>query len=209
MGFFNSNLNIEVKISDKNTKMGMVPSVSLPPVISCHNCKECVKKCYARRMYQRLSNVREQYDFNWALWNENPDKYFEDISQVMSCTDKFRFHVSGDIPNMDYLERLVAVCRENKKCQVLCFTKNYQDVNNWLTIHKRLPKNLHLIFSVWDNTPYENPFNLPTAHVLYRDGHTTAKNPTHLCDGNCFKCFINDQGCIGLKKGESVVFKQH
>lgn len=209
MGFFNKNLGLSIFISDGNKKMGAVPSVSLTPVASCHNCSECMKHCYARRMYGRYKSLRPQYDANFELYKTNPKSYFKQINKVLSVCDKFRFHVSGDIVDMQYMDMMVQVCRRNPKCEVLVFTKAYQIVNKYMSIVDNMPKNLHLIFSVWDKTSYTNPHNLPTAHVLYKDGHTTAKNPTHLCDGNCFSCFLNHGGCIGLKKGESVVFKEH
>ena len=209
MSKLNSVMNTEVFFSDGNTKMGNVPSVSLPPVKTCHNCAECSKKCYAKRIYARLPVCKNQYDSNYELYKSDPKKYFEDINTVLKNSTFFRFHVSGDIPDAEYFEGMIKACRKNKHCKVLCFTKNYEVVNNFLKARRKLPVNLHLIFSIWDNTPYENPYKLPTAHVLYKDGHTTAKNPTHLCDGNCFKCFIHDKGCIGLERGESVVFKQH
>ena len=38
-----------VKISQRNSKMGNVPSVSLPAVITCREC-DCHQKCYARKL---------------------------------------------------------------------------------------------------------------------------------------------------------------
>lgn len=209
MGMFNKMLDLSIFISDGNKKMGSVTSISLTPVVSCHNCAECKKKCYARRMYGRYPLLRKQYDSNLETYKNNPIEYFKQINKVMSNTDKFRFHVAGDIVDMQYMDMMVQSCRMNPKCQVICFTKAYGIVNSYISKTCPLPKNLHLIFSVWDKTPYINPYNLPTAHVLYKDSHTTAKNPTHLCDGNCFKCFLNHSGCIGLNNGESVVFKEH
>ncbi len=209
MGMFNKMFNLKVFISDGNKKMGAIPSVSLTPVVTCHNCAECKKRCYARRMYGLRPILRTQYDSNTELYKRNPIQYFSDIDKVMSATDKFRFHVAGDIIDMQYMDMMVQICRKNSKCNVVCFTKAYDIVNEYIKNSHQIPENLHLIFSVWDKTPYTNPYNLPTAHVLYKNGTTTAKNPTHLCEGNCFKCFLNGSGCIGLKNGQSVVFKEH
>lgn len=209
MGMFNKMLNLSIFVSDGNTKMGGVPSISLTPVTTCHNCAECKKKCYARKLYGLRPILRKQYDANTETYMTNPVSYFEQIDKVMKVTDKFRFHVAGDIIDMQYMDMMVQICRNNPKCQVICFTKAYEIVNQYIKATCSLPKNLHMIFSVWDKTPYTNPYNLPTAHVLYKNGFTTAKNPTHLCNGNCYKCFLNCTGCIGLKNGESVVFKEH
>lgn len=72
-----------------------------------------------------------------------------------------------------------------------------------------LPNNLHLIYSGWKNLKMKNPYNLPEAHVRYRDGTTTAMEEAIECDGDCTECAITDSGCWVLKKGEQVVFNQH
>lgn len=50
---------------------------------------------------------------------------------------------------------------------------------------------------------------LPEAHVLYRDGTTTAREDAKKCGGNCTECACISGGCWSLKKGEQVVFKEH
>ena len=121
----------------------------------------------------------------------------------------FRFHVSGDIPNMDYLVHMVDISERNPHCQVLCFTKKYELVNAHIVEHGPLPNNLHMIFSGWVGLEMVNPFSLPEAHVRYRDGSTTALPGAKNCSGNCTECAITDGGCWSLKAGEHVVFKEH
>ena len=41
--------DLHVKISDGNTKLGAIPSVSLIPVMDCGNCAICAKSCYDLR----------------------------------------------------------------------------------------------------------------------------------------------------------------
>ena len=51
-----------VSISRGNVKMGAIPSVSLPPIITCSKeaCKHCGKKCYALKI-ARLRPKRESF----------------------------------------------------------------------------------------------------------------------------------------------------
>ena len=55
----------------------------------------------------------------------------------------------------------------------------------------------------------ENPFKLPEAHVLFKDGTTTASDTATPCGGNCTECAITDAGCWTLRQGEQVVFHEH
>lgn len=123
-------------------------------------------------------------------------------------TTHFRFGVSGDIYNADYFEHMVELTRKNKHCEVLCFTKQYDIVNNYLE-HHRLPKNLHLIFSAWKGLEMPNPYNLPEAHVMFRDGTTTASDGAKLCTGNCFECSIAKRNCWSLQKSQQILFAEH
>lgn len=121
----------------------------------------------------------------------------------------FRFHVSGDIPDKDYLTHMISIAERNSHCEILCFTKRYELVNEHLDSGGKVPQNLHFIFSKWRGTEMPNPHNLPEAHVRYRDGTTTASNNAKECGGNCAECAITDEGCWTLKSGEQVVFNEH
>lgn len=201
---------LHVTISRGNSKMGAIPSLSLPPLVSCSPaaCKLCGKKCYARRIVTRRKSVKAAYEKNlWILQNE-PEKFWREVNGALAMATHFRFGVSGDIYDADYFEHMVELTRKNKQCEVLCFTKQFDIVNAYLE-HHRLPKNMHLIFSAWKGLDMSNPHNLPEAHVVFRDGTTTAKDGAKLCTGNCFECCIAKRNCWSLQKGEQVLFREH
>lgn len=199
-----------VVISKGNSKMGQIQSVSLPPIVTCSPlaCKFCGKKCYARKMCKLRPSVKESYDNNLDILLNDKEKFWREVNGAVAFTTYFRFGVSGDIYDDDYLERMVDVARKNKHCQILCFTKKYTLVNSYLTNH-RLPKNLHLIFSVWKGLECFNPNNLSEAHILYKDGTTTAKDGAKYCSGNCTECAVENKNCWTLKRGEQILFKEH
>ena len=119
----------------------------------------------------------------------------------------FRYHVSGDIIDIDYLDRMVKLARELKGTEFLCFTKNYKDVNEYLKNHRK-PKNLHLIFSLpFNGATIDNPHNLPAAGVILKG--TEPKEGWKICGGNCAECACKGVGCWELKKGETIAFYQH
>lgn len=200
---------MNVKISNGNAKMGAIPSVSLPAGVTCRSDCECSKKCYAKRLERMRPSVRQAYKHNYDLLNSDPNTYWREVEASIMMSRFFRFHVSGGIPDAAYFEHMVDIARTNTHCEILCFTKKYDIVNSHINIIGKLPKNLHIIFSGWHDIEMVNPYNLPEAHVRYRDGSTTAREDAKLCGGNCTECAITDGGCWTAKHGEQVVFNEH
>ena len=197
-----------VSISKGNEKLGAIQSVSLPSGATCRPC-DCQKKCYAKRMERRRKTVRNAYQNNLNILRTEPDTYWREVEAAIMLSRYFRFHVSGDIPDGIYLLRMVRVAERNPHCQILCFTKKYELVNQYLSDGGTIPDNLHMIFSGWVGLQMVNPFSLPEAHVRYKDGTTTARLSAKECGGNCTECAITDDGCWKLHNGEQVVFNEH
>lgn len=197
-----------ISISKSNSKMGQIPSVSLPAVITCREC-DCHQKCYARKLERLRPAVRNAYRHNLEVLQNDPDTYWREVEAAIMLTRFFRFHVSGDIPDNKYFDRMVEVAERNQHCQILCFTKKYEIVNDYIADNWAIPDNLRVIFSAWDNLPVDNPHNLPVAYVRFRDGHTDAPEKAINCGGNCSECASTDGGCWTLEVGEAVVFDEH
>lgn len=205
---------MSVCISKGNSKMGMIPSVSLPAGKTCRTDCTCQKKCYAKKLERIYKNVKESYQNNLEILRRDPEQYWREVEAAIMTSRFFRFHVSGDIPDDAYLKKMVEVVSRNKHCEVLCFTKKYSTVNGYqykalLGECEPLPENLHMVFSGWNGLRMENPFEFPEAHVRYRDGTTTASDGAHQCGGNCTECAVTDGGCWTLQNGEQVVFDEH
>ena len=198
-----------LKVSPGNSKMGSVPSVSLPAVTTCRENCPCADKCYARKLERLRPSVRKAYQSNLDLLTTDPDTYWREVEATIMMSRFFRFHVSGDIPNGAYFRKMVLVALRNPHCQILCFTKKYELVNKYLDTSEGLPPNLHIIFSAWRGLEMQNPYNLPEAHVRYRDGTTTATHDTVPCRGNCTDCATTDSGCWTLENGQQVMFDEH
>lgn len=200
-----------VSISRGNAKMGAIPSLSLPALITCspEACKCCGKKCYAHKIAKlRPKTVGAAYQRNLDILKENPEQFWREVNAAVAVTRFFRFGVSGDIYDEHYFEKMVEVAKKNKHCELLCFTKKFRIVNKYLEVH-RLPKNLHIIFSGWKGLEINNPHNLPEAHVLFKDGFTTAKDGAKYCSMNCYECAVEGRNCWSLKKGEQIIFREH
>lgn len=200
-----------VKFSPGNAKMGSIPSVSLPAIRTCVRC-ECNQKCYAAKLERLRPNVRAAYQNNLEVLQNDPDTYWREVEATIMLSRFFRFHVSGDIVDMDYLTRMVSIAQHNPHCEILCFTKKFELVNRFLqspTSQGHLPQNLHIVFSGWHGLQMDNPYHLPEAHVIMRDGSTTARPDAIPCSGNCAECARTNGGCWSLRRGQQVTFHEH
>lgn len=203
-----------VSISQGNDKMGRIKSVSLPPVTTCPHWELCKNQdgqfiCYALRMYKNGSKpaIKAAWDRNLEILNTDRDDYFAQVKAAAITQRFFRWHVSGDIIDVDYLDRMVKLARELKHTEFLCFTKNYEDVNTYFDSHKK-PANLHLILSLpFTSANIENRHNLPTASVILKGQEPD--DGRKICGGNCSECACQGVGCWELKRGEVISFRQH
>ena len=197
----------KISISKGNSKMGAIPSVSLPPVITCPKGAPCAKKCYAAKLCRIYPTVKKAYENNLNILQNNFNDYFEQVLKAARITKYFRWHVSGDIPSYSYFVNMVDIAEQLPETQFLAFTKNYNVVNSYITYDRKLPDNLKIIFSEWGNQKPDNPHNLPTAAVIFK-GTEPAEN-WKICGGNCSECACRGVGCWELKQGETIAFYEH
>ena len=194
-----------IKISTGNSKMGKVASVSLPPITTCGNCKECAKRCYAKQQYLQYPNVKSTYDNNLELLKNNPNLYFKQIDGYIKYKNVklFRWHVSGDIIDFKYLLKIMSIADENRDCKFIVFTKMYDLANRLL--ERLIPNNLKIIFSAWPNVKMNNPYKFPVAYLKDQAGKAKIPKEAKECKGNCEKCLM----CFNLANGQSVYFHEH
>lgn len=197
-----------VSVSNGNTKMGPIPSVSLPAGVTCNPKAPCFPDCYAHRLEAFRSVVHDAYMRNYSLYQHHPRIFWFEVEDAVSKSKWFRFHVSGDIPDADYFKHVVKIAERHPGCQILMFTKQYDFVNRYLKKHE-IPENLHVLFSGWKGFKPDNPYNLPEAHVRFRDGTCEAGENAKECGGNCTNCANTGSGCWTLKRGEQLILNQH
>ena len=203
--------SLKVSISQRNSKMGNISSISLPPIITCSKeaCKFCGKKCYAKKICRLRKSVRDAYQRNLDIFLSNPDSYWAQVNGYVAGVRFFRFSVSGDLVDYSYLLGIVNCAKQNSHCQILCFTKKYDLCNRYLDEVGEFPSNLHIIYSGWVGLKVDNPHNLPEAHVMLRSGETSAKDGAFYCSGNCWSCAIAGCNCWNMSKGSQVIFREH
>lgn len=199
-----------MKVTNGNSKLSAsIPSINLPAGITCRADAPCSKGCYAKKGNFMYKNIRDCYMQNLVDYKNNPTKYFDDIikffNQDLAIFRYARWHSSGDIVDINYLNGMCKVASKCKQTKFLCFTKKYEIVNEYLDKGGVIPTNLHIVFSGWDkNWHFDNPHNLPTAFVRFKDDDRDFSKAKQ-CNNKCYECLK----CWNLKKGQSVVFNKH
>ena len=202
-----------MKISLTNSKLGgQIPSVNLPPVITCRKNAPCSHLCYARKGNFRFPNVQKSHMNNLEHYQRDPDGYFREITEFLNTglvTYKlFRFHATGDIPDYEYAKGIVSTAAYCPATKFLVFTKQFEIVNKLLDTQGDIPTNLRFVFSAWDKDfEVPNPHNLPITFVNFIDKSKNPEIPETAipCTGKCYEC----GACWTLQKGQCVVFNQH
>lgn len=204
--------NLNVNISTSNSKLGgFIPTLNLPAVVTCRCDAPCRKSCYACRGNFNYSNVKASHLNNLEQFIKSQERFKNDVIYFLNnglITYKyFRWHSSGDIINEDYFLMMVEIAKKTPQTKFLCFTKKYEIVNDFLNGGGKIPNNLVVVFSAWDESwEFENPYNLPVAYVRFKKGlNSNIPESANECGGLCSQC----QKCWELKKGEAVVFNQH
>lgn len=191
--------NVKICISKGNRKIGRVLNVSLPPVLTCANCKECKNYCYdIKACLQYPQTVIDARIRNYILMKYNPEKYFNDIRKACKGRRKnkfFRWHVAGDIPTMEYFKNMISIAKEFPDFIFWTYTKNYSLVNQYCDEFGKesIPVNLSIMFSEWKGMPIENPHNFPEFRCVFPD-EKPAEGFTK-CPGNCEICTKSKTGC--------------
>ncbi|MBO5908628.1 MAG: hypothetical protein J6Q67_02450 [Clostridia bacterium] len=200
-------MNKQVSISKGNSKMGGVPSVSLPACTTCNPNAPCFKKCYARKLETFRPSVKEAYSRNFEMLIADRTTYWLQVRAAASMSRFFRFHVSGDIPDAIYLYDMVLTAKLLPHTTFLTFTKQYDIVNEYISNGGTLPENLKIIFSNWGEWKCKNPHGLPVAEVIFKGSEP--RDSWKICGGNCTECACRGVGCWELKQGETIAFYEH
>ena len=207
-----------ISISQGNRKMGSIPSVSMPPDLTCNPFLACYKdRCYAKRMMQRRDVVGRAWRNNLHEFKKDPLFFEKYISGYLEKEkpERFRWHVGGEIPSVDslvYFDIINNIAKKYPNTKFLIFTKMYNLVDHF----KTHPDNLSIIISLWPNENFIVQSEINNKWKTIRDIRnykiawlsddnrvkTEAFNPFE-CKNNCTWCGM----CWTNKR--DIVFKRH
>jgi len=190
--------DLRLHISKGNRKIGRTHNFSMAPGHTCANCSECIHYCYDVKACWQYENVRKARAENTAMMKLDMLRTFAQIDAYISKrrTHKyFRWHVSGDILSVEYFDCMVKIAKYHPDWIFWTYTKNYYAVNEWIKRNGKsaLPKNLSVMFSVWNGMPCPNPYGMPTFTCIM-PGMQPAENEWR-CPGNCEACLQARRGC--------------
>lgn len=196
-------------LSKGNAKLGEIPNISLPPIVTCKGCEDiCGKSCYANRFYKMRPSVRKVWNANLEHLQRDMEGFFADLYKELSSkiTYKyFRFHTGGDLINGVHFQYILGLASRLPDIRFLLFTKQFKVVNEALHPDLPVPENLQIVFSAWSGLEMDNPRKFRIAW-MDDDKEDRIPDDAMLCHGLCHTCGI----CWGLDKiGKDVVFKKH
>jgi hypothetical protein len=197
----------QITISKGNSKMGAIPSVSLPACITCNPSAPCFKACYAAKIERIYKSAKDSYIRNLDILKADPASYWIQVKAAAMVNRFFRYHVSGDIPNKEYFNNMVKLAEELPGTQFLAFTKQYNIVNQFINDGGKIPHNLKIIFSNWGTWKCENPHGLPVCEIIFPGDEIPEE--WKICGGNCTECACRGIGCWEIKKGDTIAIYKH
>lgn len=191
---------LRLHISKGNRKIGRTHNFSMAPGHTCGNCSECIHYCYDIKACWQYENVRIARAENTAMMKLNMAETFRQIDEYISrrkVHKNFRWHVSGDILDYEYFCYMVAIAMAHPDWTFWTYTKMYWIVNAWIKAHggnkNALPRNLSVMFSVWNGMECPNPYNMPTFTCIM-EGMEPDPDEWR-CPGNCDACLAAGRGC--------------
>jgi hypothetical protein len=190
-----------IVISSGNQKIGKIPNVSLPPILSCVRDIPCAQEglCYSLKSWRAYPNVRDARLHNWRVWKTRPHKYFRQIGEFIESNkpNYFRFHVDGDIPHEKYFHKMTELADDYPNTRFLSFTKRFE-----LPINK-CPTNLTIIPSAWPGLKMPKFTRIAWMNDGREDRYMHARFD---CHGACDECYA----CWHIYEiGKDVVFTKH
>lgn len=165
----NININdkkFEISISKENSKLGMIPSFSVPSGTGFY-CNQNCKGCYAKKSENLRNCIKEanyknyifleelkkvktslsNISFNYRIYNNVLDSFGKMINNL-NCR-VFRFNVYGDVDNF-YFNFILDICKNFwcKDVKFYVYTKNYNVIGthiNDIIVTKNLIVNISIM----------------------------------------------------------------
>lgn len=172
-----------VKVSDKNSKIGNIANLSLPPGSTCVPGIPCYDEgCYALQCYKMFPNVRTAWQYNLSNYRLYPILFFEHLEEWLQENNpiRFRLFVGGDFPDEVFFKMFNDGVWKFPQTNFLVFTKRY-DYDYTVAA-----PNFKIILSCWPGVPLPENTDLPRAYL--KEDERRPKDSYVMCPGKCFEC---------------------
>ncbi len=125
----------KITISKQNTKLGKIPSFSLPTISTCPGATSwCSKACYAAKVERIYKNAKKSYEENYKATEEASfvDQMDIVIKKLLAKNIlTMRLHVSGDIFSIKYVYDLIKIAKNNPTMKFYSYTRSWR-LSNFL-----------------------------------------------------------------------------
>jgi hypothetical protein len=191
-------------ISPGNSKLGFIPSFSIPEDVNCPGATpQCRKDCYFKYMRLRLKRLDKTVKDNDQVVKTDPDWVNRMIHSIQNMNCRyFRIHTGGDFFDQNYLNGWIETCKSLPDITFLAFTKSFK------LDYSAAPDNLNIMWSIFPDTIMEDIPPGPKAFTLIPDMTYPASMLLNIkqCAGNCLHCGI----CFHSNQNQiDVAFKAH
>lgn len=177
---------------------------SLTPVVSCLNSATCASTCYAVKSHRQYPSVRNLWDDNLDLANNNLWALYDDLRAQLKTTKQtlVRIHQSGDFVSQAYVDMWATLAREFTSLTFYYYTKvdHLFDFSRLNTL-----SNVSEVQSMLNGK--RNYGSLGYVQRLAEETGAVICPATHGDDKKDIKCGLNCTAC--MVKGAKVVFVQH
>lgn len=186
---------------------------SLPPVITCPNCKDCAKGCYALKDYNGMHRhvVKPAWDYNFEIAKQT-DLFIATMCEELQHTTKkaVRLHGAGDFFSIEYINAWHEIATKNPEIKFFTYTKTYKHISPaWDAALERLMslKNFNIVESMPLNQINfgDDNYIVGLKKAIREELHANAV----ICPcgyDNTIKCGVDCVACINRKY---VLFKKH
>ena len=146
-------------------------------------------KCYAMKGNYTRPNVKVWLEKRFNAFEH--ERFVEAMSVMINNYSKksgyFRWFDSGDLANMNMLEKIVMVCNSTKKIKHWLPTREVKIVSDYLKIYKKFPSNLVVRISapMIDGKPLKFRWTSTVHHKEKPIGHDC---PSRFQENKCMDC---------------------
>lgn len=201
-------------ISPNNTKLGKIPSFSLPAIDSCPGATTwCKSKCYADKVARIYKNAAKSYETN-MIATSNISFVSLMNTELAKLTAKgvkvFRMHVAGDFYDVKYIYKWANIIKANPSIMFYGYTRSWSIPN--MLPHLELLRGLQnvILFASTDTTTVGKvPSGWREAYAA--DNPLTNKPKMIACLEQAGKVTSCDQCkiCFNTKSTVNIYFKTH
>ena len=197
-----------MKISELEELIGGLSNTGKMPCpswsISAHRCSvggklatvagSICEGCYAMKYAYAWRNTQAALERRWEAYSADPAVWAANMGDLITRKklDFFRWFDSGDIADLQMLERIVEIAEACPGCSFWLPTKEFATVRQWVELHGDFPPNLTVRLSAYmrDRMPphIQAIGHLPTSTVTDKQAPIGFACPSKDQGNKCLDC---------------------